>query len=285
MSSPHTRWPLGRIRRRLLGVLRLTAIVLLCVWLFAMLFENSLIYYPDRHPVGEWNPPGLTFEDAYFESKDGTRIHGWYCPSPNPRAVVLFAHGNAGNLSHRWPLMRMWQKRFGVTIMMFDYRGYGRSEGSPHEAGLLSDARAARKWLSEHANIPQQDIVLVAESLGGGVMVDLAASDGARGLILENTFTSIPDVAAHHMPWLPVRLLLRTRFDSVNKIKSYQGPLLQVHGNADQIVPYELGKRLFETANEPKRLVTVELGDHNDPPTEAYLTAIDEFLDQLPPSN
>ncbi len=115
-------------------------------------------------------------------------------------------------------------------------------------------------------------------------MVDLAASDGARGLILENTFTSIPDVAAYHFPWLPVRLLMRTRFDSINKIGTYHGPLLQMHGDADQIVPYALGKRLFEQANEPKRLVTVDGGDHNDPPSAASLAAIDAFLDQLPPN-
>ncbi len=145
MSTNRARWPLGRLNRRLLGAGRVVAIIVLCIGLFAMLFENSLIYYPERYPVGEWDPPGLVFEDAYFDAEDGTRIHGWYCPNPNARAVVLYAHGNAGNLSHRWPMMRHWHDQFDVSIMMFDYRGYGRSEGAPHETGLLADARAARQ--------------------------------------------------------------------------------------------------------------------------------------------
>lgn len=283
--SQATPWYSRRVARVFLRVARLVALLGVGLWLFVMVFENSFIYYPEQYPIGEWEPPGLTYEDAYFEAEDGTKIHGWYCPVEDPRAVVLFAHGNAGNLSHRWPLARLWQERFGVSFMLFDYRGYGRSEGKPSEAGLLSDARAARKWLAEKAGIPAGEIVLAGESLGAGVMVDLASADGARGLILENTFTSIPDVAAHHMPWLPVQLLLRTKFNSIDKIENYRGPLLQVHGNADQIVPYEFGKRLFQQANEPKQFVTIEGGDHNDPPTEAYLTALDEFLGQLPASD
>lgn len=277
-----TRWYSGRLPRILLRAGRLLALLGVGVWLFVMVFENSFIYYPERYPVGVWEPPGLTFEDAYLEAEDGTRIHGWYCPVEDPQAVVLFAHGNAGNLSHRWPLARLWQERFNVSFMLFDYRGYGRSEGKPSEAGILSDARAARKWLANKAGIPEDAIVLAGESLGGGVVVELASADGARGLILENTFTSIPDVAAHHMPWLPMQLMLRTKFNSIDKIGKYHGPLLQVHGNADQIVPYKFGKRLFKQANKPKQFVTIEGGDHNDPPGEAYLLALDDFLSQLP---
>lgn len=285
MAETPSRWYSNRFDRLLLRLGRVAALVAICVWLLAMVFENSFIYFPEPYPVGEWSPRGLQFEDAYFESADGTKLHGWYHPVANPRAVVLFAHGNAGNLSHRWPLMRIWSEQFGVSFMLFDYRGYGRSEGDPHEAGLLADARAARKWLATREGIPEDQIVLAAESIGGGVMIDLASKDGARGLIVENTFTSIPDVAAHHMPWLPVRLLLRTQFDSINKIANYAGPLLQIHGDADSIVPYELGQRLFAQANEPKRFVTIPGGDHNDPPSSTALRAIDEFLSELPPVN
>ncbi len=123
---------------------------------------------------------------------------------------------------------------------------------------------------------------MMGESLGGGVAVDLAAADGARGLILENTFSSLPDVAARHFPWLPVHLLMRTRLNSAEKIPNYHGPLLQVHGDRDQIIPFAIGKKLFDAANEPKQFVVVPGGDHNDPSTPAYLKALDEFIGKLP---
>ena len=173
------------------------------------------------------------------------------------------------------------RERLGVSVMIFDYRGYGRSEGSPNEDGILADARAARAVLAQKAGVSEEQIVLMGRSLGGGVMVDIAARDGARALILESTFTSLPDVAGWHYPWLPVRLLMRTRLDSLSKIKEYHGPLLQSHGDADRIIPLKLGRQLFEAANSPKRFVTISGRDHNDPQSEDYYEALDEFLDDL----
>ncbi len=171
----------------------------------------------------------------------------------------------------------------GASVLVFDYRGYGRSEGTPNEAGILADARAARAWLAGRAGIQADQVVLLGESLGGGVQVDLAASDGARGLILLGTFSSLPDVAAAHYPWwLPVRLLMRTRLDSLAKIGRYHGPLLQIHGDHDSIVPLACARRLFEAANEPKELVVIGGGDHNDPLSPRALQAIDQFLERLP---
>jgi fermentation-respiration switch protein FrsA (DUF1100 family) len=169
----------------------------------------------------------------------------------------------------------------GVSTMIFDYRGYGRSSGEPSEAGILADARAARAWLAKRAGVNEREIVLMGESLGGGVMVDLAAHDGARGLVLENTFTSLPDVAAFHYPWLPVRTLMRTRMDSAAKIGKFQGPLLQVHGDADTIIPYAIGQRLHAAANQPKTLLTIPGGNHNDARTQMFFEALDRFLDTL----
>jgi fermentation-respiration switch protein FrsA (DUF1100 family) len=245
-----------------------------------MLMENSLIYFPSVYPEGDWDPPGLAFEDAWFESADGTRLHGWYVPYASPRAVVLIAHGNAGNLSHRAELLQDLTE-LGVSTMIFDYRGYGRSSGEPSEAGILADARAARAWLAKRAGVKEHDIVLMGESLGGGVMVDLAAHDGARGLVLENTFTSLPDVAAFHYPWLPVKTLMRTRMDSAAKIGKFQGPLLQVHGDADTIIPYAIGQRLHAAANQPKTLLTIPGGNHNDARTQMFFEALDRFLETL----
>jgi len=246
-----------------------------------VVWENSLIYFPSVYPEGDWNPHGLDFEDAWFDSDDGTQLHGWYVPAANPRAIMLLAHGNGGNLSHRFELLKELSNRLQASVMIFDYRGYGRSAGKPTEAGILSDARAARGWLAARAGVGEAEIVLMGESLGGGVMVDLAAQEGARGLILENTFPSLPAVAAYHYPWLPVKWIMRTQLNSVAKIDRFRGPLLQLHGDADTIIPFHLGKQLFAAAKEPKELVVILGGDHNDPRTPQAFAAIDQFLSSL----
>ena len=246
-----------------------------------MTFEESVIFQPSRHPEGDWETgPGL--EDVWFSSADGTRLHGWFAEAKDSRAVVLFAHGNAGSIAGRRWVLDLFRDRMGASVFVFDYRGYGRSGGTPSEKGVLADARAARRWLAERAGVDEREVVLVGESLGGGVMVDLAARDGARGLVLQNTFSSLPDVASSHFRLLPARLLMTTRLDSLSKIRDYHGPLLQTHGDADRVVPYGLGRRLFEAANEPKRFVAVPGGDHNDPPSPEFLAALDRFLDDLP---
>ncbi|HLA84144.1 MAG TPA: alpha/beta hydrolase, partial [Thermoguttaceae bacterium] len=234
-----------------------------------------------RYPEGDWNPRGLAFEDAFFTADDGVKIHGWYVPHTSPRAVILYCHGNAGNISHRAELLRVLHDDVGASVLAFDYRGYGRSEGSPSESGILADARAARAWLARREGIAPGDAVLVGNSLGGAVAVDLAATDGAKGLVLESTFTSVPDMAAYHYPWLPVGWLLRTRLNSLAKIGKYHGPLLAAHGDADTIVPYEHGRKLFEAANPPKNFIPLKGLDHNDFLPGYYYDALVRFLDAL----
>lgn len=263
-------------------VIAIIAVALLVVT-GLMWFENALIFFPMTYPSGDWTPPGLSPEDAWFCAPDGTRLHGWYVPHDDPLAVVLFCHGNAGNVTHRVEKMREMHSRVGASILVFDYRGFGRSQGSPSEPGVLADARAARTWLARRAGIAERQIVLMGESIGGAVAIDLAAQDGARALILESTFTSLGDVAAYHFPWLPVRLLLRSRFDSLDKISAFHGPLLQSHGDGDTIVPYDLGRRLFDAAHEPKQFLTLRGADHNDLPGRAYYDEVRKFLQALPP--
>jgi fermentation-respiration switch protein FrsA (DUF1100 family) len=253
-----------------------------CAALGGRPLEDRVVFQPRPYPGGDWAPePGA--EDAWFDS-DGLRLHGWFAEASEPRAVVLFMHGNAGNVSDRRHVLRLFRDRLNASVLVFDYRGYGRSEGKPNEAGVLADARAARKWLAARAKVREQDVVLAGHSLGGAVAVDLAAKDGARGLVLESTFSSLPDTAADHFPLLPARLLMQTRLDSAAKIPHYRGPLLQMHGDADRIVPYALGRKLFEAANEPKQFVAVR-GGHNDPPAREYLAALDRFLGSLPVQN
>ena len=161
-----------------------------CTLLFASgcALDNSLVYQPTVYPEGNWNPPGLVFEDAWFTSDDGTKLHGWYCHHPRPRAIVLMAHGNAGNLSSRWPILKMLNERLNLAVMIFDYRGYGKSRGKPTEKGVLADARAARAWLAARTGVQEQQIVLLGRSLGGGVMVDLAASDVVVGVVEDSRY-------------------------------------------------------------------------------------------------
>jgi len=260
-----------------------TALIAYLVILVAVMFlEESLIFFPSVYPEGDWQPAGLAVEDAWFQAADGTKLHGWYLPHPRARAAVLFCHGNGGNITHRAHALHMLNRRVGASVLMFDYRGYGRSEGKPDEPGILADARAARAWLAAREKIRESDIVMMGESLGGAVAVDLAARDGARALVVESTFSSLPDVGAYHYAWLPVRLLARTRLDSLSKIGNYRGPLLQAHGDGDTIVPIEFGRRLFEAANEPKHFLMLPGHDHNNVLPDTYYDALAEFIERLP---
>lgn len=245
--------------------------------------EKSLIFQGAKYPVGEWEPVDLDFVDAWFEAEDGTKLHGWYVPHQSPKAVALLMHGNAGNVTHRSETLKILNERHALSVMSFDYRGYGRSEGRPSENGILQDARAARAWLAKASGVRESEIVLMGRSLGGGVAVDLAAADGARGLVLASTFTSLPEVGGHHFSLLPTNLLMTQRLDSLSKIASYQGPLLQTHGDSDQVIPYELGRKLFDAATGPKRFITVKGGGHNSVQPEEYREALDDFIESLPP--
>lgn len=248
----------------------------------AMMFEeNSLVYHPLRFSAGDWHTSELQYEDVDFTAGDGVKLNGWWIPAEHPRAYVLFHHGNAGNVRSRVDFAQVMHDRMHVAMFMYDYRGFGRSDGAPTETGVLDDGRSARKWLAAKAGIPEQQIVELGESLGGGVAVDLAAKDGARGLILISTFSSLPDVAGSVYPWLPVHLLMRNRLDSAAKIGAYHRPLLEIQGDQDTIVPYWSAQRLFAAANPPKTFVTIEGGDHNDPPTNKTFDAIDKFLGEL----
>lgn len=257
---------------------KIAALVYLGIVIMFSVFENSLVYFPAHHLPTDWT---LTegMEDAWLETSDGIKLHGWFQKIESPRAVILFFNGNGGNIGWRRDRLED-MRQLRASVLLWSYPGYGLSEGKPNEKSILDAARSARQWLADRTKVEPEDIVLWGESLGGAVAVDLA-QDGARGLILENTFSSMPDVASYHYPWLPVRTLMRNRYDSITTISQFQGPLLQFHGSRDSIVPYALGKRLFDAANEPKQLVTIEGADHNDPRSPLILKEVDRFLNQL----
>lgn len=243
--------------------------------------DELLLFHPLKHPHGDWSPRGLNFEDAWFEAADGTKLHGWYCPVEKPTAVVLIAHGNGGNLTFFGQRLALFQARWNMSAMVFDYRGYGRSEGKPTVEGVLQDARAAREFLADRERIDQTEVVLLGSSLGGAVVTRLASEKSPRGLVLESTFSSMREIAAMHYPKL-AWIVPRDRLDSVSAINKFDGPLLQCHGNADRVVPYTSGEKLFAAAKEPKTFLTLEGLDHNDPLPAEYHAKLHRFLSDLP---
>jgi fermentation-respiration switch protein FrsA (DUF1100 family) len=276
-ASPVLR-TVGRVAWR---IVRLAAVAYLLVLLLLLLLENTLIYPAPKYPLGDWEAEYFEHEDIWFTSADGTKLHGWLVEHPQPRAVVLYAHGNGENVAYLGPYLKQLSEELRLTIFAFDYRGYGRSEGSPHEQGILEDAAAAHAWLTERTGLPANQIVLMGRSLGGAVAIDLAAKNGARGLIVQNTFTSLPDAAAWHYPWAPVRWLMRNRYDSLAKIANYHGPLLTSHGTADEVVPFALGQKLFAAASGRKEFFTIQGRGHNDPEPREYYRVLDRWLDSL----
>ncbi len=271
--------------RRLRKFVTWVAILYMSLLGLLMFFEEALIFPAPKYPIGDWAPDQLGQEEVYFTAADGVKLHGWYVAPPQPRAQVLFCHGNGENVAYLGPYLAYLRDELNLAVFAFDYRGYGRSEGRPKEAGVIADGLAAQAWLAKRAGVAPSEVVLWGRSLGGAVAVELAAQNGARGLILERTFTSLPDVAAVHYAWAPVRLLMRTRLDSLNRINAYRGPLLQSHGTADSIVPYDIAKRLHEVYRGEKAFLPLEGHDHNDPPSREWHDRVSTFLAELPPLN
>jgi fermentation-respiration switch protein FrsA (DUF1100 family) len=282
-DGPKAAVPSRRWRRPLAWLLGLVAVAYGGVLIVLMALENSLVYYPV--PASEdWGarPDGVS--DVDLISAEGTSIHAWWAPAAGARGAVLYCHGNAGNLSHRADSIAALNRVVGESVLIFDYPGYGQSGGRPSEAGCYAAADAAYDWLVERQKIAPEHIVLYGGSLGGGVAVDLASRRPHRALVLMKTFTALPDVARTQFPWLPVRWLMRNRFDNLAKIGRCHRPVFIAHGTADSVVPFELGCRLFAAANEPKEFLRIEGGDHNEPAPDFYV-ALRRFLDKVDPAS
>ncbi|HSE95952.1 MAG TPA: alpha/beta hydrolase [Methylomirabilota bacterium] len=223
--------------------------------------ERGFIYYPASLLVGTPRDLGLPFEDVHPVAADGVRLHGWFVPGP--RAVtLLWCHGNAGNISHRLENLGEIHRRLGVGILLFDYRGYGRSEGVPSEAGLYADARAFRAWLRARPGSDREPVVYFGRSLGAAVAAALAEEDRPAALILETPFISVQAMANQTLPG--AGYLFRTRFDTLDRIGRIPVPLLVLHGDADEVVPFRHGEAIFAAAAEPKTFVRIPGSRHNE---------------------
>ena len=249
--------------------------------LLLYIFQSHLVFYPEtgREITATPNQVGLAYEDIHLNTSDGISLHGWYIPAPQPRGTVLFLHGNAGNISHRLDSVQMFH-RLGYNTLIFDYRGYGNSGGTPTEQGTYRDAEAAWRYLIEQRHIPSCRIVLFGESLGGAVAAWLAARQKPAALVIASGFTSVPDLAQHLYPYLPVRWLARIRYDTRENLRSVAAPVLIAHSPEDDIIPFEHGRALFAAANPPKLFLELA-GGHNDGfifMRESWVRVLGDFL-------
>ena len=235
------------------------AVIMAGACLYLRCQETKFIYYPDCAPFT--TPPGIT--DLNLTTSDGVAIHGWFVSAPLASPVtVLLLHGNAGNLFNRRQKIELLREA-GADVCSIDYRGYGRSAGTPNEAGTYRDARAAYDYLTQPRAVPTDRLVVYGESLGSAVAVELATRVPVGGVILEEAFTSVPEVAQKMFPLLPVQWLVKNRYDTIHKIGNLRAPLLLFHSRHDELFPYTYAERLLAAAPAPKRLVELH-GGHND---------------------
>jgi fermentation-respiration switch protein FrsA (DUF1100 family) len=249
-----------------------------------LFFENWLVFRPTTARE-HWQPPPIAdIQDVDLTSTDGTRLHAWWCPKKDSDQALLYCHGNAGNLSHRGGSIVKLREKLGLSVLIIDYPGYGKSEGSPTEAGCYAAADAAYDWLTGEKMIAPTKIILYGGSLGGGVVTDLASRKDHRALVLIKSFTSLPDTASDLYWWLPApkRMLMRNQMDNLSKISSIRRPVFIAHGTSDSLIPFSHGKKLYEAANQPKCFYEMVGGDHNDSLPEEMFTSLKEFLQSNP---
>jgi fermentation-respiration switch protein FrsA (DUF1100 family) len=259
MATTMTARRISKRRKVIIGLLA----VLLLIYGGLRWFVYSLVYQPVKAFRSEGARPGHSFEDVYFTSSDGLKLNGWFFAaktnSTRGRWAVLVCHGNGGNISYLESL-NDGLLQTGANIMLFDYRGYGKSEGRPSEAGTYRDTRAAYQWLCQKGFAPT-NIVVFGESLGGGMASELAMHNPLAGLVLESTYTSIPDMGTLLYPWLPGRLISPIRYDIHSRLPHLKIPVVVMHSRGDSLIPFELAARNYNAANEPKLLWEIK-GEH-----------------------
>jgi fermentation-respiration switch protein FrsA (DUF1100 family) len=268
--------------RRLTYVLLIPFLVYTAALALAWLLQERLIYFPGPPPASDPGAVGLEFRDLTLETQDGERIHAWYVPGDDPaRGAVLVCHGNAGNIAGRIVHAQAFRS-MGLGVLLFDYRGYGNSTGVPNEEGTYADAEAAWSWLTTEGGVEPANVVLYGESLGCGVAIELARRRGARALISESGFTSLPDVAARAYPILPVRQLSRNLYANAEKLAELRVPVMVIHSPHDEIVPFEHGLALYSVARDPKEMLETG-GGHNDGgflQRQAWIARVASFLER-----
>jgi len=268
--------------RMISNILITVAVAYLAMCLLLFFFQSRFVYFPEfgRHDAATPRDAGLEYQQATI-SAPGGNLNAWFVPAPQARGVVLFFHGNGGSIAHRLEYLPMFQQ-LGFSVLIFDYRGFGKSGGKPSEQGTYQDAEAAWKYLLETRHIAPSSIVLYGESLGGAVAAWLAARVKPRALIIASTLTSVPDLAAKHYYMFPVRLLTRYQYNTREYLQAVTCPVLILHSREDEIVPFVHGERLFAAAREPKQFLEIR-GDHNTglfQSRDLWMKGVGAFLDR-----
>ncbi|HOX40006.1 MAG TPA: alpha/beta hydrolase [Candidatus Brocadiia bacterium] len=244
------------------------AIAFIAILVFTVLprIENRLLFVPSKGPPEGLMPEscGTCVQDCHIRTSDGVTLHAWHAIHPAADATIIFFHGNAGNISDWDDVIAMIRREITANVLAPDYRGYGSSEGRPTEQGLYADAEAVFDFLVKEKSIPPEKIIVFGSSLGGGAACELALRRKCAGVILEATFTSIPDVTAANFPIPGIRHIVRNRFENVAKVSRISAPILFIHGTDDELIPPGMGRRLYEAASGPKEFLLVEDGHHAD---------------------
>lgn len=254
-----------------------------CVVALALLagcaaLENRLVYHPaPSNPNAPVPPPPI--HDVELRTADGVKIHARWCPHPQARGVLIYCHGNAGNLEHWGGVAFNFWNSLERSVLIFDYPGYGRSEGKPSEAGCYASAQAAYDWLTRVQGISPEQIVIAGESLGGGVAVDLASKQPHQALVLIRTFTSVPEIGKQFVSSAPS--LMVNRFDSVKKMPNCRAPVFLAQADKDRLMPFSHAEQLRDACTAPVRLHRLQGLDHNDPLPASFFVALRGFLDEL----
>ena len=249
--------------------------------------EKRFVFFPVAELLYTPSDAGLDYEDVSFQTADGLMLQGWFIPggpAGGSKLTWLWFHGNGGNIGHRVNELAQARRHTGDNIFIFDYRGYGQSEGKPSEKGTYLDSRAAMEFLRSRPGVDPDRIIYLGHSLGAAVAVELALTQPPLAMVLVSPFTSVRDMASLTLPFPPAGWLVRNHYDSISRVPSINVPLLVLHGDLDEIVPISQGLKLYEAANEPKRFQVLEGAAHNDTyeaSGEQYWGAIESFLAEV----
>lgn len=260
-------------------VLRIIILSLVGFYIIIILYfsisQSRFIYFPKKNLFTTPKDIGLAYNEIYFTTSDKIKLHGWIIPAKNPKAFIIFCHGNAGNISDRLETIKIFHS-LGLTTLIFDYRGYGMSQGHPCEHGTYLDAQAAWNFLTIKQNIKSSEIIVFGRSLGCPIAAWLAQKNNPKLLILESSFTSVKDLAKELYPFLPIKLLCRFDYNTLNYVSRIKSPILIIHSSQDEMIPFSHGQRLFNTANQPKEFLEIK-GSHND----GFLVSKEEYVKKL----
>ena len=258
-----------------INILIIVAVIMAGLFVLVRYLESTGVFFPSRDLGLSPSVMGLPWDDAYFKTKDNVTLNGWFFKNPHASSTIIFAHGNAGNMSDRLFKIKFFYD-LGLNVFIFDYRGYGKSEGKPSEAGIYLDAQGAYDYLQSQGRVNMKNIILYGASIGGAVAIDLATRRNAALLVVESSITNAQDMVKIFYPFVP-SFFLSLKFDSINKVRALKVPKLFIHSPDDEVVPYWVGQKLFEAAAQPKEFLKIH-GGHNDGSMTVDPPAAREFI-------